>query len=132
MRDNVHGAGSAASAKAQLNWSCAYKAKAGILQNETGWANAAKMAPEAWYEMYVKHWHPELALVAMRVLSQVISASSCERNWSAHGHIHQKTRNRLETATTEKLVYVYSNSRMVASIRDSDELKMFAWDNEDV
>ncbi len=36
------------------------------------------------------------------------------------------------TATTEKLVYVYSNSGMVASIRDSDELKMFALDNEDV
>jgi hypothetical protein len=132
MRDNVHGAGSAASAKAQLDWSCAYKAKAGILQNETVWANAAKMGPEAWYEMYVKPWHPELALVAMQMLSQVISASSCERKRSAHGHIHQKIRNRLETATTEKLVYVYSKRRMVASIRDSDELKMFAWDNEDV
>ena len=29
--DKVHGTGSAASAKAQLDWSCAYKAKAGIL-----------------------------------------------------------------------------------------------------
>ena len=32
-----------------------------------------------------------------------ISASSCERNQSAHGHIHSKIR--LEPATTEKLVY---------------------------
>ena len=76
--------------------------------------------------------NPELALVGMRVLSQVISASSCERNWSAHGHIHSKIRNRLDPATTEKLVYVYSNSKMVAATRDADELKMFAWDNEDV
>jgi hypothetical protein len=84
------------------NWiGCAYKAKTGILQNETVWANAAKMAPEAWYEMYVKPWHPELVMVGMRVLFQVISASSCERNWSAHGHIHSKIRNRLEPATTE-------------------------------
>ena len=37
-----HGAGSAASAKSQLDWSCAYKAKAGILQKETVWAKAAK------------------------------------------------------------------------------------------
>ena len=80
---------------------------------------------------YVKPWHPELAIVGMRVLSQVISASSCERNWSAHGHIHSKIRNRLEPATTEKLVYVYSNSKMVAATRDADELKMFAWDIED-
>ena len=67
-----------------------------------------------------------------RVLSQVISASSCERNWSAHGHIHSKISNRLEPATTEKLVYVYSNSKMVAATSDADQLKMFARDNEDV
>ena len=132
MCDKVHGARSQESGKAQPDWSCAYKAKAGILQNKTVWANAANIPPEAWYEMYVKPWHPELAKVGMRVLSQVISASSCERNWSAHGHIHTKIRNRLDPATTEKLVYVYSNSKMVAGTRDTDELKMFAWDNEDV
>ncbi len=70
-------------------------------------------------------------MVAMRVLAQVISASLCQRNWSAHGHIHSKIRNRLEPETTEKLVYVYSNIKMVAATRDADELKMFAWDNED-
>lgn len=86
----------------------------------------------AWYEMKVKPLLPGLARVGMRVLSQVISASSCERNWSAHGHIHTKIRNRLDPATTEKLVYVYSNSKMVAGTRDTDELKTFAWDNEDV
>ena len=79
--------------------------------------------------MYVKHWHPELARVGMRVLSQVISASSCERNSSAHGHIQTTIRYRLDPATTEKLVYVYSNSKLVASTRDADKLKMFAWDN---
>ena len=47
-------------------------------------------------------------------------------------HIHSKIRNRLEPETTEKVVYVYSNSKMVAATRDADELKMFAWDNEDV
>ena len=77
--------------------------------------------------MYVKPWHPELAMVEMRVRSQDISASSCERNRSAHGHIHSKLRNRLEPATTEKLVYVYSNSKMVAATRDANELKMLAW-----
>ena len=51
-----------------------------ILQNGTVCANAAKMPPEAWYEMCAKPRHPELAMVGMRVLSQVISASSCERD----------------------------------------------------
>ena len=34
--------------------------------------------------------------------------------------------------TTEKLVYVYSNSKMAATVHNANELKMFAWDNEDV
>ena len=71
-------------------------------------------------------------MVGMRILSQVISASSCERNWSAHGHINTKICNKLGPETTEKLVYVYSNSKMAATVRDTDELKMSAWDNEDV
>ena len=117
----------------QQDWSRAYKEKAGI---QTVWANAAKMPPEAWYEIYVEPWHPELARLAarvgMRVLSQVSLASSCERNWSAHGHTHTQIQSRLDPATaqrvdrpagrqllTEKLVYVYSNSQLVASTRDS-------------
>ena len=51
-------------------------------------------------------------------------------NWSAHWHIHTKICNRLDPATTEKLVYVYSNSKMVAGTLDTGELKMFAWDNK--
>ena len=74
------------------------------------------MPPEAWYEMYcdVKPWHPALAMVGILVLSQVISASSCERNWSAHGHIQTNIRNKLNPETTEKLVFVYSNNKMQA------------------
>ena len=131
MCDKIHGEGSEESAKAQLDWQCFYKAKKGpMFSRETTWANAAKMGPEEWYEMYVKPFHPELALVGMRVLSQVISASSCERNWSAHGHIHTEVRNRLAPATTEKLVYIYCNKKAVMAAARDDELKMFTWDNE--
>ena len=49
------------------------------------------------------------------IQSQVISASLCECNWSAHWHIHTKICNRLDPATTEKLVYLYTNSTLVAS-----------------
>ena len=73
-----------------------------------------------------------MAMVGMRILSQVIPASSCEQNWSAHGHIHTKICNKLGPETTEKLVYVYSNSKMAATVRNADELKMFAWNNEDM
>ena len=82
--------------------------------------------------MFVKPWHPELAMVGMHVLSQVISASACERNWSAHRHIHTKICNKLSPDTTEKLVYVYSNSKLAATVRDADRLKMLSLDTEDV
>ena len=52
------------------------------------------------------------------------------RNWSAHGHIHSEVRNKLAPATTEKLVYIYSNRKAVAAAARDDELKMFTWDNE--
>ena len=92
------------------------------------------MPPEAWYEMYVKPWGPEVATVGMCVLSQVISASFCEQNWSAHWHIQTKISNKLSPETPEKFVSVYSNSKMTAAVHDANELKMFAWDNlnEDV
>ena len=38
-----------------------------------------------------------------------IEVLSCERNWSAHWHIHLEVYNRLAPATTEVLVYIYSN-----------------------
>ncbi len=133
MRNKIHSEGSAESAKAQLDWKRFYKAKKGPHLTRHHLENAAKMGPEEWYEMYVRPFHPELALVGMRVLAtslaQVISASSCERNWSAHGHIHSEVRNRLAPAMTEKLVYIYSN-RKAAAAASNDELKMFTWDNE--
>ena len=64
------------------------------------------------------------AMVIKLSFYKVISASSCERNSSAHGRtIHSKIRNRLDPATTEKPVHVYSNIKLVASNRDADKLK---------
>ena len=80
--------------------------------------------------MYARPFHSELALAGMRVLAQIISVSSCARNWSAHGHIQSEVRNRRAPATTEKPVYIYSNRKAVASTACDDTLKMYAWDNE--
>ena len=48
---------------------------------------------------------------------------------SAHGYMHRNILNKLGPETT---VYVYTNSKMAAAIHDANELKMFAWDNEDM
>ncbi len=69
-----------------------------------------------------------------RKLFQHPRANETGRQPSAHGHIHSKIRNKLAPETTKKLVYVYSNRKLVSKIEDTDELKMFAWEklNEDV
>ncbi len=41
-----------------------------------------------------------------------------------HGHIYSKVRSKLAPETTEKLVYVYANRRLVSKICESDALKM--------
>lgn len=58
-----------------------------------------------WWDQYGYFW-PELRYVAMRILAQPSSASSCERNWSTYDFIHNKRRNKLTLARADDLVYV--------------------------
>ncbi|XP_076916066.1 uncharacterized protein LOC143575638 [Bidens hawaiensis] len=62
---------------------------------------------------------PELAEVAKKVLSQPISSSSAERNWSTYSNIHSVKRNRLNCKTADKLVYAHSNIRMISRFSES-------------
>jgi hypothetical protein len=55
-----------------------------------------------------------LSTLATRLLSQVASSSSAERNWSTYGFIHSVKRNRLGAAKAEDLVYVHSNLRLLS------------------
>jgi hypothetical protein len=54
-----------------------------------------------------------LPRIACRILAQVVSSSSCERNWSSYSFVHSKARNRLLPSCAEDLVYVYTNSRVL-------------------
>jgi len=132
MAERVFVNDSDAAAKAVRDWQVAYKEKQGIFAKDLIWRNAHVMPPESWYDQYVKPFFPELGRLGMRVLSQVIAASSCERNWSDHGHIHTDLRNRLAPERIEKAVYVYSNSKVLRKGQAVDlKLKMFKWDEDD-
>ncbi|MCO5548417.1 hypothetical protein L7F22_001873 [Adiantum nelumboides] len=56
----------------------------------------------------------ELQRLAICVLSQVSSASACERNWSTYGFIHSLKCNRLGHIKADDLVYVHSNLRLIS------------------
>jgi hypothetical protein len=54
-----------------------------------------------------------LPRIARRILVQVVSSSSYERNWNSYSFVHSKARNRLLPSRAEDLVYVYTNSRVL-------------------
>jgi hypothetical protein len=55
------------------------------------------------------------------------SACSCERNWSAYDFIHNRRRNRLTADRARKLVYVFTNGRLVNKLATSEET-FIGWD----
>ncbi|KAL6522089.1 hypothetical protein OROMI_031966 [Orobanche minor] len=58
-------------------------------------------------------------LFAKKVLSQPISSSSAERNWSTYSYIHNVKRNRLNSKRADKLVFIHSNVRLLSRFSES-------------
>jgi len=73
------------------------------------------MASHRWWMSFGSQT-PELQNVAVRVLSQVTSAGSCERNWSTFVFIHPKMHNKMTCATVRNIVKVHCNLRLVDNI----------------
>lgn len=107
----------------------AYRAREGDFGCADAVADADSMPAHQWWDMYGGA-HPELQRVAVRLLSQVSSACSCERSWSAYDFIHNRRRNRLTAARARDLVYVFTNGRLVDKISSSEE-GFVGWDEEE-
>jgi len=73
------------------------------------------MASYRWWMLFGAQT-PELQRTAVRVLSQVTSAGSCETNWSTFDFTHSKKRNRLACPTVRNTVTVHCNLRLVDRI----------------
>jgi hypothetical protein len=71
-----------------------------------------------------------IAPIARKILGQMVSSSSYERNWNSYSFMHNKSRNRLQPKRVEDLVYVYTNSRLLIEGKEKDEKKWYA-DNVD-
>jgi hypothetical protein len=56
---------------------------------------------------------PLLQGVARQVFRCAASSSASERNFSTHGYIHSKLRNRLSSERVEKLVHIFFNQKNV-------------------
>ena len=66
-----------------------------------------------------------LQTIARRILAQVCSISSCERNWSIYSFVHNKVRNRLQPSRVEDLVYIYTNNRLLRHRRGPKPIQWY-------
>ena len=64
-----------------------------------------------WWDQYGGDCS-ELQEVARRIVSQCMSSSGCERNWSTFALVHTKLRNRLSYDKLHKLVFVHYNLKL--------------------
>ncbi|KXZ41022.1 hypothetical protein GPECTOR_962g228 [Gonium pectorale] len=87
----------------------------GGMQLASAQANASKLPGSAWHQMY--SMDTLLQKIAVRVLAQPTSACACERNWSAYEFIHSTRRNKLDPERAKKLVYVFTNRRILNRVR---------------
>eukprot|EP00983_Pelagomonas_calceolata_P070362 1150762-Pelagomonas_calceolata.AAC.6 len=86
------------------------------------------MPPYTWWELFGGGC-PHLQFIAMRVLSQSATSSSCEQNWSHFGFVHSDKRNRLTTAQASRLVWLFSNLRLAKQQQALEQPdKVIPWD----
>ncbi|XP_044434744.1 uncharacterized protein [Triticum aestivum] len=88
---------------------------------------AEKMSPTEWWFQFGGEV-PNLQKCALRIVSQRVSSSGCERNWSAFALVHTKQRNRLLYGKLHKLVSMRYNLKIRAEeeqdqVRENDKQK---------
>ena len=86
--------------------------KSGNFEGKRYLEQAKSLTGAEWWGTLGKTGLPELAKVAVRVLSMVPAAAGCERNWSIMGAVGGKHA-RMDPDTMGKLVYVRSNLQLM-------------------
>jgi hypothetical protein len=86
--------------------------------------NTLNLEPHEWWDL-LGGGARTLSPIAKKILAQVCSSSSCERNWSMYSFVHSKSRNRLATERAEELVYIYTNSRTLRERGAADPARWY-------
>jgi hAT family C-terminal dimerisation region len=107
-----------------------YRSQEGTFGSSVVRRAAKRMAAFEWWRDHGAS-APAFKKLAMKVLSQVGSACSCEHSWSHYGFIHNRLRNRLKPGRAEDLVYVFSNLRLLRSVESREEFEYHLWDVEE-
>ena len=101
----------------------------GMFSRAVAKASAKQVPAYQWWSSFGAST-PVLQQVAIKVLSRVASACSCERNWSTFEFIHSRKRNRLDPSRANDLVYVFSNLRLIKhTVNPEYEEEFPEWDS---
>jgi hAT family C-terminal dimerisation region len=74
-----------------------------------------KLSALEWWTMNFSEGEGQsLRSLALRILTIPASSAASERNWSSFGYILDNKRNRLTPERATKLVYLYSNLRLIS------------------
>ncbi|XP_062217237.1 uncharacterized protein LOC133917347 [Phragmites australis] len=90
-----------------------FSAKRGLFGGEEARRSAlfGRTSAADWWDSYGGE-HKEQQKLARHIVSQCMSSSGCERNWSTFAMVHTKLRNRLGYDKLHKLVYVHYNLKL--------------------
>lgn len=100
----------------------------GSVGSERAQRLAPQMEAAKWWASFGADYK-EAQKMAMLVLAQVASSSSCERNWSRYGFIHNALRNRLSVDRARKLVYCFAKERLLRKKQEGHNV--IAWRDSD-
>jgi hypothetical protein len=106
--------------EALIEYDNQYKLKLlGIFQMPLVQSSAPRSDPVAWWNQNCSEI-PHLQYVAVRILSLACANSAAERNWSLHGFLFSKSRNRMSFPLQKQLVNVHSNLKLKRKLRDKE------------
>ncbi|CAM8981603.1 unnamed protein product [Rhodiola kirilowii] len=85
------------------------------------------VSPGRWWEQYGDS-APSLQRVAIRILSQVCSTCSFQKNWSTFQRLHSDKRNKIDKETLNDLLYINYNLKLArqtdVKCSDNDPLQL--------
>eukprot|EP00918_Siedleckia_nematoides_P025032 GHVU01054079.1.p1 GENE.GHVU01054079.1~~GHVU01054079.1.p1 ORF type:complete len:689 (+),score=121.17 GHVU01054079.1:195-2261(+) len=87
-----------------------FRAERGLFDLDEAKVARGQLGGHEWWEIYGAHT-PMLQRLAMRLLSQCVSASPCERNWSTFVWLLGKKRMRMSDERLKKLMSIQHASR---------------------
>jgi hypothetical protein len=100
-----------------------YRAQDGPFHEHSPAWGAAENPRAFWVMMH--EFAPRISRVAIRLFRTPCNSVSSERSFSVQNIIHDKKRNRLQPARTNKLMYIYVNRRVL----DRVEGEPFRWEH---